>query len=337
MATEDMGKLHVGSRSSEAKGNDKERANGGGDDAADDGIGGGGMYSELNEFMEAIEARLGWPSHVNNFVRQVMIARGGAKALIIRSQLRTYGEHLNAAAADFTAAVDGLAALRTVEDVLTEDIGAVSGRFVSKEEMAPSAVKALQAAGKADKALNLLVGCEPVMRDLVRWVSRICEDPNARLFVAGDGGAGSATDFVPEGFEVGALIAAYKPVAAKWAPEMYKTLEAAGEWPPREQHMYMQGSQPCRHCGGSFSNLWVSNRACFRCEGEMRAAGKCPVSSKCPPGAFCPHAHRCIACERWSCDACGITCGRGLAGIMLSPRHQTHFRASSLLELNCTC
>ena len=31
------------------------------------------------------------------------------------------------------------------------------------------------------------------------------------------GGAGTIADFVPEGFHVGALIAAHKPAVAKWA------------------------------------------------------------------------------------------------------------------------
>jgi hypothetical protein len=60
------------------------------------------------------------------------------------------------------------------------------------------AIRALSGAGKRDKMLNLLEGCEPVMRDLLRWLNTIIEDPTARLFVAGDGGAGRATDFVPE-------------------------------------------------------------------------------------------------------------------------------------------
>jgi hypothetical protein len=73
----------------------------------------------------------------------------------------------------------------------------------------------------------------------------------------------------------------------------------------------MDGHQRCRHCKGEFSNLWVANGACFCCEGEMRAAGKCPVGTKCPKNAFCPHDQRCIACERWSCGKCGVVCGDG--------------------------
>jgi hypothetical protein len=52
-----------------------------------------------------------------------------------------------------------------------------------------------------------------------------------------------------EGFEVGALIAAYKPAAMKWSPTMHAQLEAeVGDWPPGDKLMYMSGHQRCRHC-----------------------------------------------------------------------------------------
>ena len=49
-------------------------------------------------------------------------------------------------------------------------------------------------------------------------------------------GAGTTTDFVPEGFELGALIAQNKPAAVKWAPAMRAVLAqkcGAGHWPPQ--------------------------------------------------------------------------------------------------------
>jgi hypothetical protein len=272
------------------------------------------VSDELQRFIAAAAAQLpGWPPHVIHYLEVVMIARGGAKALSIRSETVGYLDHLSCTADAFTATAAALRAnTRRVEDVLVNDIGAGGGRLVAKEACSVKAVAALQEAGRSDKFLNLLDGCGPVTHNLVRWLRNIVEDPTQRFFVAGDGGAGEATDFVPEGFEVGALIAGFKPAAAKWGPAMREVLvDTVHDWPPTGRLMYMEGHQRCRHCKGAFSNLWVSNGACFRCEGEMRASGRCPVGSKCPANAFCPHEQRCIACERWSCDICGVVCGDG--------------------------
>ena len=91
-------------------------------------------------------------------------------------------------------------------------------------------------------------------------------------------------------------------------------IEAAveGEWPPRTPLMYVTGKTECVRCGGQFGTLWIGNgRCCFRCEEGMRSRLECPVSKRCPSAAFCPHSLRCIACERWSCELCGVVCGDG--------------------------
>ena len=93
-----------------------------------------------------------------------------------------------------------------------------------------------------------------------------------------------------------------------------RKIEAAveGEWPPRTPLMYVTGKTECVRCGGQFGTLWIGNgRCCFRCEEGMRSRLECPVSKRCPSAAFCPHSLRCIACERWSCELCGVVCGGG--------------------------
>jgi hypothetical protein len=93
-----------------------------------------------------------------------------------------------------------------------------------------------------------------------------------------------------------------------------RKIEAAveGEWPPRTPLMYVTGKTECVRCGGQFGTLWIGNgRCCFRCEEGMRSRLECPVSKRCPSAAFCPHSLRCIACERWSCELCGVVCGDG--------------------------
>ncbi len=70
-------------------------------------------------------------------------------------------------------------------------------------------------------------------------------------------------------------------------------------------------------CGGAFGTLWIgAGGCCFRCEENMRARMECPVSARCRESKagrrwFCPHDRRCIACERWSCEECGVVCCDG--------------------------
>ena len=111
--------------------------------------------------------------------------------------------------------------------------------------------------------------------------------------------------------------------------EVLRAACAAGEWPPSGPLMYMSGRQKCKHCEKRFSNLWVTNASCFECETRKRDAGECPVSArgKCPKRAFCPHEKKCIACERASCEVCGITCGDGddVASLIESTRARCVF------------
>ena len=286
---------------------------------------------QLARFSALARARLPrWPPHLLHHLELVLIARGGVKALSIRAETKLWASTLGAVARKFFAATRRLESTRrSVEEVLRDDVGARDGKFVTPGSYArPGAIDALSAANRVDRLLNLARGVGPVTLDVADAAARVCERPAVRWFAAGDAARGTASDFVPSDFKTGALIARHKPVAARWRSEMRATLERAvgdGRWPPiGDALLYVTGRQPCRRCGGSFSNLWVSNGACFRCEEELRAAGTCPFrgggggdgpgagkGGRCPPGAFCPHHRRCVACERWSCDACGVRCGDG--------------------------
>jgi hypothetical protein len=75
------------------------RRNGGGGG----GDGGGGMRADLDAFMSSATARLpAWPPHVLDYLRLVMIARGGAKALSIRSEVVAYAAATARAADEFS-------------------------------------------------------------------------------------------------------------------------------------------------------------------------------------------------------------------------------------------
>lgn len=284
---------------------------------------------QLARFSALARARLPrWPPHLLHHLELVLIARGGVKAFAIRAETKLWASTLQSVAHSFFAATRRLESTRrSVEEVLRNDVGARDDVFVTHGSYAkPGAIDALRAANRVDRLLNLARGVGPVTLDVADAVARVCRDPAVRWFAAGDAARGTASDFVPSDFKTGALIARHAPVAARWRSEMRATLERAvgdGRWPPvGDALLYVTGRQPCRRCGGSFSNLWVSNGACFRCEEELRAAGICPFrgggdepgaekGGRCPPGAFCPHHRRCVACERWSCDACGVRCGDG--------------------------
>ena len=75
-------------------GGDGVRLGGGGGEGG--GRGGAGVREALDGFMAAAaEALAEWPPHVLDYLRMVMIARGGAKALSIRSETVAYLNHLS--------------------------------------------------------------------------------------------------------------------------------------------------------------------------------------------------------------------------------------------------
>jgi len=271
-----------------------------------------------------------WPRHILQYVELVLVARGGAKALSVRAETERYARKLRETSARFDEALRALRErVRSVEDVLRDecgvalgDVGSCPRRFVSRDDVGERAVDALRVAMRRDKTLNLLEGCAPATAELSRWVDEICAEPSTRLFVAGDAGTNMAADFVPPGFALGALIGANaKEVSARWGPELRLHVESAsgpnGEWPPTEPLTYVTGKVKCVICGGSFGTLWIgAGGCCFRCEENMRARMECPVSARCRESKasrrwFCPHSRRCVACERWSCEECGVVCGDG--------------------------
>jgi hypothetical protein len=62
------------------------------------------LREELDAFMAAAAEELPhWPAHVLHYLRMVMIARGGAKALSIRSETVAYLDHLQRTADGFSS------------------------------------------------------------------------------------------------------------------------------------------------------------------------------------------------------------------------------------------
>eukprot|EP00959_Pyramimonas_sp_CCMP1952_P222893 4659924-Pyramimonas_sp.AAC.1 len=54
-------------------------------------------------------------------------------------------------------------------------------------------------------------------------------------------------------------------------------------------------------------------------------AGKCPYSKRCAGGGvFCPHGRKCVACDAWSCEECGLVRGDGEDAAALVQRLRPH-------------
>ena len=192
------------------------------------------------------------PAHfVASFLERVLIARGGAKALAILDETRSYAAHLEETALEF----DDVSALlekqtRSVESVLRDDIGArvddeTYSRVGEEEEEGgkkdttrtsrvtrfrtrgvdydETAVLSLRSANVHDRLRGLLRGCAPATFDLAWAVGTILKHPSRRLFAAGDHGG---ADFFPAEFKIGTLIAQHRATVAKWRPVMFAELEA---------------------------------------------------------------------------------------------------------------
>ena len=86
-----------------------------------------------------------WPAHIVGYVELVMVARGGAKALSVRAETERYALHLSDVSDKFADALSRLREkVRSVEDVLVHDVGAVHGRFVAQDTVGENAVESLR-------------------------------------------------------------------------------------------------------------------------------------------------------------------------------------------------
>jgi len=273
------------------------------------------LTGDFDALMHRVRAELSLPSHVVRFIECSLIARGAAKALVIRRELEAYRD---AAARVCDAADWTIQTLRkehrNPDDVLRDDMGC-DGETPLATEATEENLKALQSACKADRTANALEGASPATRETAKWIGKILDEPKRTFFAAGD--CDATTSFVPDDFVMSSLIASYAPTIEKYQDAMLEELaEAFGRratLEPNERDKpwtrHVSGSRKCVRCSRSYSNLWVTDKTCISCEHAARLAGTCPISSPCLPEAFCPHARRCLKCERHSCDRCGLRCG----------------------------
>lgn len=257
------------------------------------------------------------PSHEIEFIVASLIARGVAKASVIREELAAF----STACAKICADAKTLATRARRDFANPDDV--VRERFTVVDETtgwlraSPSALEALQIAAKVDAVALALEGAAPALDETRRWIDAALADPRRTLFAAGDDA--HTASFVPDGFALAKMIKEYATTIERYEPGMLA--ELAGDVEDvkdldldvvAERVATVEGKIKCARCDRSYSKLWISahTTTCVVCEHAARREGTCPVSaSACRPGFFCPHRRACLACERAACDACGVARG----------------------------
>eukprot|EP00928_Gymnodinium_smaydae_P045933 TRINITY_DN30578_c0_g1_i1.p1 TRINITY_DN30578_c0_g1~~TRINITY_DN30578_c0_g1_i1.p1 ORF type:complete len:725 (+),score=86.55 TRINITY_DN30578_c0_g1_i1:47-2221(+) len=254
-------------------------------------------------------AGLGLPSSATRYLELVFISRGACKAVTIRQALRRYCHALR----ETVQVSEDI--LRDVKMLLGINETPASDQ-IEYEKLQPLHGTAI-AAGlhlHCNKHQLMIEGMVPVMREMLKWLDPIAavRADSERAFVSGSRGAAA---FVPRGFpdllsrhrlasrsgcHREAMLAALAPGGSGWPA-------SARPAPGEEVHV-----QACGRCGEELTRLWLHRGLCMKCEGELRAEGRCPYGGqRCGTRTFCPHYSRCIVCEQWSCEECKLLRGDG--------------------------
>lgn len=265
--------------------------------------------------LEAIAAQP-WPEHVREFVRLVLVSRGGDKALRVRDQLRATVAALQETLSQAEDALVQIQKLGPGPDETARRLEEEAGEDVKSHVGAPELLvdataiaecvhrrKCMSEAMRRQRHLNLLSGCVPPLREAVYWLRAIDQSADSgdksRLFVAGDGRGIPTTRYgkrpepppalcVPAGFQGGRAPEdeCFQRALGTYGPQMRQTLAMTG-WPAHiserlgasqnpEAADKKNSAHPCRTCNRGFSAIWVHRGICCECEESARARGQCP-------------------------------------------------------------
>jgi hypothetical protein len=234
----------------------------------------------------------GWPAYVCDFLEQLLIARGAAKAIRIVGLIEDYTRALLAIRATLSDRLSKLDAIRSADN----------GTWfcVNLLENEHSVAEALRVTDELHKWIALVRG--------------VCKTD--RLFVAADAdrAAHGSTMFLPKGFQLHQIFGGFRKVVEDFKPDMLTAIRGIG-WPPSASspHGALCGTHRCMECNAEFAHLWLFNHVCSRCEATLREQGACPFnrSHRAMDALFCPHRSKCFACDHVSCSACRLTRGEG--------------------------
>ena len=274
------------------------------------------LTHDFDRLVRRAREELRLPPHEIEFIVATLIARGVAKASVIREELVAF----STACARIRADAEALATRARRDHANPDDV--VRERFTVVDETtgwlhaSPSALEALQIAAKIDARVLALEGSAPALEETRRWIDEALDDPRRTLFAAGDDA--HTASFVPDGFALGKMIKEYATTIERYEPDMLAELagalasnDVAADGDAVERVARAEGKMRCARCDRSYSKLWISanTRACVVCEHDARQRGTCPTASACGSAFVCPHARACLRCERVSCDACGVSRG----------------------------
>lgn len=249
----------------------------------------------------------GYPAHVIDYIKLVLIARGAAKALWIVDESRLLHKALLKAVAEVDAVKVRLVTLPRAGDIV-EELKACSSA-AEAEGVRRRKREELMEAVHGQRFQALVRGMSSILHDVTRWVGEISVSHvnSKKLFLAGDRDrAHGTTMFTPDGFQMIPVFEAFRGVCDKYRPHMYAVMQQDG-WPPPAgafRTKMLNGETQCRVCRAKYASLWIHRGICWVCEESERNAGRCPHRAACNPAAFCPHRKQCFLCSAASCEEC---------------------------------
>eukprot|EP00900_Chrysochromulina_parva_P001638 jgi/Chrpa1/11475/Chrysochromulina_OHIO_Genome00021003-RA len=268
----------------------------------------------LSAVVAAHGQALDWPPSMTRYVRLVLIARGGAKALAMADATERYRatlQHVHERSASSLAALHAFmahasarleqAGIPSMNSAAGVGMGGPDGAddLPSRptEELTDEVSDLWSCHLRASKHACQLEAILAANTQLLALISLVaarrtqhCGERMARSFVAGDAVRGAtAAMFVPPEFrQLAAQLAAITAEARQLDESMRRSIAVEG-WPPPTSAGRARvvldgvGAFECCRCERSCSGVWAAHIlsgarscVCWECEGALRSAGTCP-------------------------------------------------------------
>ena len=257
------------------------------------------------------------------YVRCVLIARGGAKALAVAAETRRLADAMRVV----LEACEDAEAMLEAEGGAEPPRDAWASELQKRSDVAPShadshiAVAAAAAAAPppaaaaaadaqplrwghpaiklwvlARKQACTLAGLRASLSSTAHWLGEIASEGELVLFVGTDGDwSRGTTSFAPASFALPRIFEQARTIVDSRSVELVTRLETHG-WPrwiaaaagtsaaaSGGRASSKRATQPCAHCGQLFSSVWVRERVCLGCETRVRREGD---TGRCPFGGI---------------------------------------------------
>lgn len=296
--------------------------------------------ARFDAILEDLRGR-GWGPALVNFVRAVLVARGGWKAIMMGAEVERYASALSALIPCLERLKVAVEALRPCSR---------SGPRSAYEERLHMFV---------DSHALGLEGFVAISKDICAALARILQasgmheadeavypaPSSATLFVGADSdrACGTSMFYDPSTFHTPSLLMASRPLILERKAIMLEDLRTHG-W-PRAVTIRKSDRLCCARCGDHLASMWMHNGVCFTCEDHVRSQGMCPFCGATATGlpsaaaegwslvqgrkaggparrqraiprraslpVLCPHANRCFICDWHSCGHCRLVRGDG--------------------------